>query len=145
MSLKTGRNGAMTTFRALSLALLLVFCFAACDCATSRVPKNRYISYATVPHARGQNGGGHAPGCSLFMVSQPLGPNSNERRRHDDGRGIKGEYMSQAALPSDDKHQVPKKVGAKTRAAGSKGRRYISPAAMAADKPCDRPGCPPRP
>ncbi|CAO2182209.1 unnamed protein product [Urochloa humidicola] len=130
----------MATVRALSLAILLAFCFAACACAAARLPTNRYISYAGVPSGRGKNGGRHAPGCSLFMVRCPSrwGPTPTNAGDATAAAGSKGEYMNQVALPSDDKHQAPTK-------AGSKGHRYISPAAMAADKPCDRPGCPSRP
>ncbi|CAO1942425.1 unnamed protein product [Urochloa humidicola] len=138
----------MATVRALSLALLLAFCFAACACAAPRLPTNRYISYAGAPRGRGQNSGGQA-GCSVWKVRCPnpnrWGPTPTNAGATTAAAGPKGEYMSQAALPSDDKHQAPKKARAKTGAAGSKGRRYMRPAAMAADKPCDRPGCPSRP
>ncbi|CAO1946720.1 unnamed protein product [Urochloa humidicola] len=136
----------MATVRALSLALLLAFCFAACACAAARLPTNRYISYAGVPRGRGQNSGGHPPGCSVWMVRfrcpNRWGPTPTNAGTTTAATGPKGKYMSQAALPSNE-HQAPKKAGAKTGAA--EGRRYIRPAAMAADKPCDRPGCPSRP
>lgn len=64
----------MATIRALFVALLLAFCFAACACApVQKMPTNRYISYAGVPDARGGNDAGHSGirtrprrGCSVI-------------------------------------------------------------------------------
>ncbi|XP_022682051.1 uncharacterized protein LOC111257198 [Setaria italica] len=144
----------MATVRALPLALLLALCFGACACeAAARMPKSRYISYARVithQWRRGGNGAGHGrtpPGCSSFTGKCPNSCRApTEAGATTAAAGSKGVYMmNHAALPSDDKHRpAPTKAGAKTGAAGSKGR-YISPAAMSAEKPCDRLGCPSRP
>jgi len=57
----------MATARALSLALLLAFCFAAYACAAGeREPVNRYISYAGRPDENGAYHGRIPPGCSAY-------------------------------------------------------------------------------
>ncbi|KAJ1286412.1 hypothetical protein BS78_03G350100 [Paspalum vaginatum] len=115
----------MATVRALSAALLLAICFAACACALAaeRMPKNRYISYAPEPRGKnGAGGSGNRIGCSVITRC---------------GKGpapTKGDYMSHAALPTD-KHPALEKASAKKMGVlGSKSPYiYISHAAMYRD------------
>ncbi|KAL6616444.1 hypothetical protein ACP70R_038714 [Stipagrostis hirtigluma subsp. patula] len=131
----------MATVRALCLAVLLALCLAGCACDKPREPTNRYISYASPRSTGGVRPCNpyrpwecHAPGGAPGDDVKEVAPTTEGGAARTGAAGPKDQnhrYISRGAL-SSDQNPVPRQPGAKTGAAGPKGR-YISRDALSKD------------